>query len=460
MLAGLGHRAVGRRDHQDGTVHLGRAGDHVLDVVGVARAVDVGVVPLLALVLDVRDGDRHRLGRVADRAALGDVGVRLGLGPALLGQDRQDGGRQRRLAVVDVPDRAHVDVRLGSGESFLGHVLTPFASLVLLMLAQRLSASLRAIAGNCAQPPHTLTLRCSAGLWLETRLPAARGGNRRPTFTPEPSGSRPQEPESCRWDLNPGPRPYQGRALPTEPRQQVDRSVILVPFDPVRRRRSARPRRPPRRLDTPATSSTLRRLPPRPGSPLRGRAGDGNRTHVACLEGRYSTIELHPRLVCVRHPGSIAGRLRYSSSPATEPWSVPAADSLFAIVPPCAPAIKFQSVPYPSGRDMGGAGFEPAKALPPDLQSGPFGRLGIHPRISICSVSIRSQSHPSISVSQARHYPSRSGPARIRQSWRRDSNSQPSVYKTDALPVELRQQSDLSRDVPRPVMSPRNPIGP
>ncbi len=31
------------------------------------------------------------------------------------------------------------------------------------------------------------------------------------------------------------------------------------------------------------------------------------------------------------------------------------------------------------GGDMGGAGFEPAKAVPPDLQSGPFGRLGIHP---------------------------------------------------------------------------------
>ncbi len=29
----------------------------------------------------------------------------------------------------------------------------------------------------------------------------------------------------------------------------------------------------------------------------------------------------------------------------------------------------------------------------------------------------------------------------FRQSWRWDSNSQPSVYKTDALPVELRQQS-------------------
>ena len=28
---------------------------------------------------------------------------------------------------------------------------------------------------------------------------------------------------------------------------------------------------------------------------------------------------------------------------------------------------------------MAGAGFEPAKALPPDLQSGPFGRSGIPP---------------------------------------------------------------------------------
>ena len=36
---------------------------------------------------------------------------------------------------------------------------------------------------------------------------------------------------------------------------------------------------------------------------------------------------------------------------------------------------------------MGGAGFEPAKAVPPDLQSGPFGRLGIHP----CFVSTPSR---------------------------------------------------------------------
>src|SRR5262249_32464203 len=41
VLARLRHRAIGRRDNQDGAVHLGRPGDHVLDVVGVAWAVDV-----------------------------------------------------------------------------------------------------------------------------------------------------------------------------------------------------------------------------------------------------------------------------------------------------------------------------------------------------------------------------------------------------------------------------------
>ena len=35
--------------------------------------------------------------------------------------------------------------------------------------------------------------------------------------------------------------------------------------------------------------------------------------------------------------------------------------------------------------EMGEAGFEPAKAEPPDLQSGPFGRSGIPPRSRLAS---------------------------------------------------------------------------
>src|SRR5205085_2262366 len=64
------HEAVGRAHDEDRAVHLGRAGDHVLDVVGVTGAVDVCVVALLRLVLDVsdRDGDAALalLGRIVD----------------------------------------------------------------------------------------------------------------------------------------------------------------------------------------------------------------------------------------------------------------------------------------------------------------------------------------------------------------------------------------------------------
>ena len=60
------------------------------------------------LVLDVRDGDGHRLGRVADRTALGDIGVRLELRQALGRLHGQNGAGERRLAVVDVTDGADV----------------------------------------------------------------------------------------------------------------------------------------------------------------------------------------------------------------------------------------------------------------------------------------------------------------------------------------------------------------
>src|SRR4051794_7006841 len=121
MLLGLRHRAVGRRDHEDGAVHLRRAGDHVLDVVGVTGAVDVRVVPVLGLVLDVGDRDRDAasllLGRLVDLVE----GRRLVEVRVLVVQHLGDRRGQRRLPVVDVPDGADVDVRLGPLELGLGH---------------------------------------------------------------------------------------------------------------------------------------------------------------------------------------------------------------------------------------------------------------------------------------------------------------------------------------------------
>ena len=122
VLARLRHRAVGGRDDQDRAVHLGGARDHVLDVVGVPRAVDVGVVAVLRLVLDVRGVDRDAalalLGSVVDRREVADGGVR-----ALLGEHLRDRCRQGRLAVVDVTDGADVEMRLGALELLLGHSL-------------------------------------------------------------------------------------------------------------------------------------------------------------------------------------------------------------------------------------------------------------------------------------------------------------------------------------------------
>src|SRR5256714_9317315 len=128
VLAGLRHRPVGSGDNEDGAAHLGGAGDHVLDVVRVPRAVDVGVVPVGGLVLDVGRGDPDPplllLGRVVDLLEAPSLPT------VLLGEDLRDRGRQRRLAVVDVPDRAYVDVRLIALELLLRHwSLSPFESL-------------------------------------------------------------------------------------------------------------------------------------------------------------------------------------------------------------------------------------------------------------------------------------------------------------------------------------------
>src|SRR4029079_16745621 len=94
-----------------------------LDVVGVARAVDVRVVPIVGLVLDVRDRDGDAalalFGRVVDRvegAELGPTLEREGLGYSR---------GERGLAVVDMTDRPHVHMRLVALELLLCHLTLP-----------------------------------------------------------------------------------------------------------------------------------------------------------------------------------------------------------------------------------------------------------------------------------------------------------------------------------------------
>ena len=88
VLARLRHRTVGRRYHQDRTVHLGRTRDHVLDIVRVTRTVYVRVVTVLRLVLHVsrrnRDTTLALLRSVVNRIKRADLVTRhaLGQGPS------------------------------------------------------------------------------------------------------------------------------------------------------------------------------------------------------------------------------------------------------------------------------------------------------------------------------------------------------------------------------------------
>ena len=120
VLAGLRHRAVGGRHDQDRAVHLRSTGDHVLHVVGVARAIDVGVVPVRGLVFDVggRDRDAARLffGRLVDLI------VRRERRTAGFSQHLGDRCGQRCLAMVDVTDGSDVAVRFITFKLCFGHL--------------------------------------------------------------------------------------------------------------------------------------------------------------------------------------------------------------------------------------------------------------------------------------------------------------------------------------------------
>jgi hypothetical protein len=98
VLPGLGHLTVARGNDNNGAVHGGSTSDHVLDVIGVTRAVDVGVMPVVGGVLDVCGGDGDTtlalLRSLVDGAIL-EVG-----GVALFGLTLGDGGCEGGLWLV------------------------------------------------------------------------------------------------------------------------------------------------------------------------------------------------------------------------------------------------------------------------------------------------------------------------------------------------------------------------
>ena len=106
MLAGLWHWAIGCTYNNNSTIHLRRTRDHVLDIVSMARAVHVRIMPVFSLILHVRDSN-------GDAAffflwCFVDLIKRNVISKTFLRQNFGDGGCQSRLAMVNVTNRSYI----------------------------------------------------------------------------------------------------------------------------------------------------------------------------------------------------------------------------------------------------------------------------------------------------------------------------------------------------------------
>ena len=120
VFLGLRHNAIGSRNDEDSSIHLGGAGDHVLDVVSVPRAVDVRIVTLLGFVFDVGRVDRDTTSALFRSGV--DVGVRHVFGESFERKDVGDGRGKGGLTVVDVADGTNVEVDAVTVEFFFCHL--------------------------------------------------------------------------------------------------------------------------------------------------------------------------------------------------------------------------------------------------------------------------------------------------------------------------------------------------
>jgi len=122
VFARLRHRTIRRRDYQNRAIHLRRAGNHVLDVVRVARAVHVRVVTVRRFILHVRNRDRDAalalFRRVVNRVERAECHLRV-----VLRQHLRNRRRQRRLAMVNVTNRPNIHMRLAALEFLFRHPL-------------------------------------------------------------------------------------------------------------------------------------------------------------------------------------------------------------------------------------------------------------------------------------------------------------------------------------------------
>ena len=116
----LRHRSVRCCNNQDRTIHLRCAGDHVLDVVRVTRAVNMCIVTLFGFVFNVSGVDCDTTS-LFFRSAV-DLVISHFRRSTLLCQVLRDRCRQGRFAMVYVTDGTNVYVSLSTVKLLFCHL--------------------------------------------------------------------------------------------------------------------------------------------------------------------------------------------------------------------------------------------------------------------------------------------------------------------------------------------------
>ena len=106
MFTCLRHRTVGGGDNEDCSVHVGGAGNHVFDIVGVPGAIHMSVMPFIRLVFHMGDIDGHATFFFFRSIVNRIKGTEFGL--SFFGKVFGDSGSQCCLAVVDVSDSTYI----------------------------------------------------------------------------------------------------------------------------------------------------------------------------------------------------------------------------------------------------------------------------------------------------------------------------------------------------------------
>ena len=121
MLTGLGHRTIVGRHNKNCTIHLGGTGNHVFNIVSMARAINMRVMTVVGLVFNMGGGDCDTtlsFFRGLINFIKGNI-FPIALQAGKLGYRRSQSG----FPVIDMPDSADIHVRLVPLKFLLSHLL-------------------------------------------------------------------------------------------------------------------------------------------------------------------------------------------------------------------------------------------------------------------------------------------------------------------------------------------------